>query len=263
MQHKTFKKDVKTHFVRVCHMTAQAVALLALLPLVASQAVLCPSAENPGFEKSISQQGKQASFSFKNDAGCDVSLWWIDFEGKELYRGVTGATEASGKLGTFPGHVFQVRAILDNRLLLSFRAGGGDDGHLVVGDCGLNEEIGEQIMDKSRWPEFEKYAAKSNEPCKGEHSGEWSCIRWATPEEITERDPSNYGFHADDAPMGRKAAQTIDWGYGQATQHKMLNVTEYDGGYMKMDMTDKMKECLYPWYQDRLKDSVTTHGELA
>ena len=151
------------------------VRLLPVLAVVASQAVLCPTKET-AFHASISKQGKQATFAFKNEAGMDVSLWWVDFEGKELYRGVTGAAESSGNLGTFPGHVFNVRCLLDDRLLLSFRAGDVDHPNepLVVGDCGFQKEMGDKVMDKSRWPEFEKLAAKANQPCEGE-SGDWSC----------------------------------------------------------------------------------------
>jgi hypothetical protein len=56
----------------------------------------------------------------------------------------------------------------------------------------------------SRWSEFEKLAAEANSPCEGAHSGEWSCVRWASPAEIAKRVPTEYGFHKDDAPWGEQ-----------------------------------------------------------
>ena len=80
---------------------------------------------------------------------------------------------------------------------------------------------------------------------------------------MSKRAKSEYGFHKDDVPYGRAVGQTIYWDYGTAAQAKMINVTAFDGGYLKMQMTSAMKKALYPWYEERLKDAVQPHGNIA
>ena len=122
-------------------------AALATILLAEAQVKLCPK---PGeeFKASESRPGKQASFSFVNKAGVDVSLWWVDFEGKELYRGVTGDTDNPGRMGTFPGHVFNIRSVIDGSMLASVRASSEAQEKLVLRDCGLVPE--DKRMDTSR-----------------------------------------------------------------------------------------------------------------
>ena len=52
----------------------------------------------------------------------------------------------------------------------------------------------------------------------------------------------------EDTGEGRRLNQTVDTSY-VSQQKYIVNVTDYDaGGFLKMKMTPRMKELLYPWY---------------
>lgn len=45
---------------------------------------------------------QEAAAYFKNNAGYDLTMWWVDFEGDEHYRGVVGDGDDS-PMNSFPG----------------------------------------------------------------------------------------------------------------------------------------------------------------
>jgi len=163
-------------------------------------------------------------------------------------------------MSSFPGHVFSFKASTDEFMLMSYKAGKADD-HITITDCGHKPPSAS--MDQSRWAEFEELAAESGSPCDGEDSSKWSCVRHLLPDEIKKRNPSEFGFHKEDLPPGRKVGQTADWSYGLSTMHKIINVTAYDGGYLKMQMTDGLKKIIMPWYEARKKDRMKVHEHIA
>jgi hypothetical protein len=190
----------------------------------------------------------------------DITVWWVDFDGNEVYRGVQGAGyDRRAPFGSFLGHVFRIRALHDNRILMDYMVDGDSSNH-PIGDCGHNNPA--EQMNTSRWAEFDALVNHES-PCDGPNSGSWSCVKWVNDEEIAAREKLEYGFHqGDDTPRGRTPHEQVDMGY-VSQQGYIANVTEYDGGFLKMQMTDKMKEILYPWYQERLEDSVEVHETIA
>lgn len=165
-------------------------------------------------------------------------------------------------MSSFPGHAFHFKATDDQYLLMAYMAGKPDD-VVQITDCG--HEVVEKPLDESRWGEFEELAKDANVDCatQGPDSSKWSCVRSLSQDEINNRNAEEYGFHADDVPSDRRVGQQIDWGYGTDTIHKIMNVSSYDKGYLKMQMTDKLKEILYPWYAERKKDSMFKHEPIA
>jgi hypothetical protein len=232
---------------------------LALLARAATgQVINCPK---DGDQYAVSSnKGGAAQVLMTNDADMDISIWWVDFQGNEVYRGVQGAGyDRRAPFGSFLGHVFRIRSLIDDRILMDYMVDGDTSNH-PVGDCGYNDPAAQ--MNQTRWPEFDALVGQDS-PCVGENSGSWSCVKWVSPEEIASRNKLDYGFHeGDDTPRGRTAHEQVDTGY-TSQQPYITNVTEYDGGFLKMQMTQKMKDILYPWYEERLEDSVELHDIIA
>lgn len=213
------------------------------------------------FAKSLNKGGPQISFSYENKAGVDVAVYWIDGSGRASFRGVAGAGDQPTEMGTFPGHVFSFKTVDQEVLLASYMAG-TDGENVVITSCGRKFEAAK--VDTSRHAEFEALASTTPLVCEGEDSSKWSCVRTVSPAEVKARNIDDFGFHKDDLPNDarRTVGQQVDWDYGLDTIKYVVNVSSYDKGYLKMNMTNRLKEILYPWYNDRKKDSMIKHEHI-
>jgi len=109
-------------------------------------------------------------------------------------------------------------------------------------------------LDESRWPEFEHLAAQARLVCdEAQPSSAWSCVRTVTPQDLKARDPSLWGFTKEEAkPTPYNKGTTIDHVYA-AQQKYLINVTAFDGGYLKMEMTEKLKGLLTYYQSNKAK----------
>merc|ERR1719284_2112364 len=76
------------------------------------------------------------------------------------------------------------------------------------------------------------------------------------------RDPSEYGFlEGEQRGSPYEVGATFDhlW---TSQQGRIVNVTRYDEGFLKMEITDYMRSLLYPWYSERLQAAVRRHEEI-
>jgi len=107
-------------------------------------------------------------------------------------------------------------------------------------------------VDHPRREEFERLAQDHTSSCAG-HSTEWSCIRHVSENELEQRPQGLYGFQKDETGGGNpyKVGATADHFWMDQQKH-IINVSSYEGGFLKMSMTDRMKSLLYPWFQDHL-----------
>lgn len=221
--------------------------------------------------KRATESAAKVDLKFENQTPVQLQIMWVDTAGKER---VTTDNLAPGKAvvqSSFVGHVFAVREPKSGTLVKVYMASPEDTKAerpaIVVPLCeGLLENIeaaARRLEDRqSRRQEFEQLARDHDSPCVG-HSTEWSCVRRVTAAEVKQRDPALYGFHRDETGGGNPyiAGTTADHVW-MDQQRYIVNVTNYEGGYLKMHMTDKMKSVLYPWYQEQLRSSVKKHEPI-
>lgn len=178
-----------------------------------------------------------------------MHIFWCNFDGLEKEQGTLQPGEEL-KLQTHPGHIFNVRTVKSGLLLYSLEVWPPQLVTALVEPCtGMaQEEVG---LDTSRWPEFERLAAAAQEECVGP-SGKWSCVRHVSDEEVAARDPKLYGFTGHEAE-GTVYAEGATVDHIHKDQQRYIpNMTAYEGGYLKMQMTEKLKELL-PFYETRKK----------
>lgn len=227
----------------------------------APQAVHCPieGGENgydgrAPFERSEVASETKIFMNIINEAGEKVSHYWLDFDGVENFGG--GLTDGEQtRISSYSGHVINVRRESDQQLLISYVAGNKDD-KVVVHACDGGGFGKSDMVEQARWAEFAALVDDGSMPCGDGPSKDWSCVRWVSSEEVRGRSREKFGFGEHDLPTGRYVGQQLDDAYGLREQHLMFNVTEYDKGYLKMKMTNRLKEILYPWFDARRVDSV-------
>ncbi|CAK0809959.1 unnamed protein product [Prorocentrum cordatum] len=241
-----------------------------------------------------SSASTKVELTFQNQTPVPLEIVWIDTRGAEKVTNENLPPGKSAVQSSFVGHVFAAREPKSRTLVKVVRASEEDAQAgrpaIVIPVCkGLLESVKAvappRRPDQSRWKEFEQLARDHGSPCVG-HSKEWSCVRRVTEAEVKQRDPALYGFSADETGSGNpyKRGATADHVW-MSQQRYIVNVTnqesnqaplgflplsnvpgstvtDYEGGYLKMHMTDKMKSLLYPWYQERLRDSVRKHDPI-
>jgi len=196
---------------------------------------------------------------FKNKAGVETKLLWVNYDGFEV-NPVEIRDRETIPQDTYPGHVFRIRVVDSDVLLLTYvvpRTAPGD--RVLVLPC---DEMGGTMLGTERWPEFDALVHSPDMPCSGPSSN-WSCVRYVSPEEVKKRDPSLYGYHADElGTTPYEVGQTVDHVFSWQDRY-ILNATPYEGGgYLKMNMTENLKKLIYPWYQERKMDSIQRHQDI-
>jgi len=184
----------------------------------------------------------QVEVAFTNKAGVRVAVFWVDFKGKEV-RLIDIESGQRNTQNSFHGHVFHIRAAGTGKLIQIYKVKAPDQLSTVIVPCiGLEKE---RAVDESRWPEFEQLAvAEADKICEGADSSKWSCIRYVSDEDAAARDSSLYGFTQKEAEAtSYKKGTTIDTIYRPQIKH-IPNVSDYEQGYLKMQMTDKLKGLL-------------------
>lgn len=210
--------------------------------------------------------GDQIHFRYRNNAGVDVGVFWVDQHGSEAHRGVISSDGIWHDMSSWPGHLFYFTIDGTDEVIMSYMAK-EDQEEVEIEACqdtAAKAAAAQKanLLDSDRWDEFESLVTNDS-PCEGTDSTTWSCVRKVSPEETKQRIATEYGFLPHDVPSGRRVGQTMDPSYGSQSQAYMINVTEYDKGYLKMKMSKKLQRILWPWYNQRLKDSVKVHESIA
>mmetsp|Transcript_115916 Transcript_115916/g.322770 ORF Transcript_115916/g.322770 Transcript_115916/m.322770 type:complete len:432 (+) Transcript_115916:57-1352(+) len=204
-----------------------------------------------------------ANVRFVNEAGVDINMFWVDLTGAER-EPVLMAPRESAQQNTFQGHLFHFRSAKTNVFLFGYRVPKTPPTEPVsVPACDGTAQEAQQVdkLDEGRWLEFERLVHDQAAPCMGPSSN-WSCVRFVSPDELGQRESLAYGFHkGETGTSAYKVGQTEDHLFANQ-QGFIMNVTNYEGGYLKMEMTDGIKKALYPWYEQRLKDAVIRHGVI-
>ncbi|CAK0889326.1 unnamed protein product [Prorocentrum cordatum] len=156
---------------------------------------------------------------------------------------------------SFPGHVFTVREAESGMLVKLYRVEAdatSSSPEVTIAVCAASSGS-QRRVDQSRWEEFEQLAQDHHSPCIG-HSTEWSCVLPVSERELEQRPHKLYGFQEGETGSGNpyKVGATVDHVW-MDQQKYIVNVSSYEGGFLKMRMTDHMKSLLYPWFDDRLQ----------
>lgn len=213
---------------------------------------------SPRISEKDRQDGVKAFF--RNEAGVPVHVFWCNHHGEEVEM-ETLLDQEEVTVNTRHSHIFNVRTIKTGRLLYSLEVWPPQLVNAIVKPCIelAQDELG---LDTSRWLEFNRLAATSQSSCEGEDSSTWSCLRHVTLEEIEARDPAHFGFTAEEAEsIHHEEGSTLDTRH--RPQRKFIpNVTDYDGGFLKMHMTDNLKKVLLDLYETR-KEHMVKHEVIS
>lgn len=202
---------------------------------------------------------------FQNNAGVPVHIFWCNYDGVEVEMRSLDLGEDT-TLKSYPGHIFNVRTVKTGTLVHSIEVWPPQLLKAIIEPCAGLQDSDAMDIDRSRWPEFEALAADSSQPCVGP-SNTWSCVRSVSPEELAKRDSAQYGFSAEEAEDIPYAAGTTEDRKHDYQIPQIPNATSYDVGYLKMKMTDKLKEIVFPWYNkwkgtDRVKKHLPIPGSF-
>lgn len=193
---------------------------------------------------------------FNNEAGVPLHIFWLSFEGEEKEMGTLHPGEEL-TLTTGNNHIFNLRTVKSGLLVHSLEIQPPQLVRAIARPCtGMSQD--ELGLDSSRWPEFEQLATGAQTPCQGEDSSKWSCVRQVSQEEVDARDPKLYGFSAEEAEGSPYSPGATKDHIHTQQQSYIPNVTHYDGGYVKMRMTDKLMELL-EFYKTR-QQHMGEHG---
>eukprot|EP00931_Biecheleriopsis_adriatica_P005087 TRINITY_DN106648_c0_g1_i1.p1 TRINITY_DN106648_c0_g1~~TRINITY_DN106648_c0_g1_i1.p1 ORF type:complete len:453 (+),score=65.28 TRINITY_DN106648_c0_g1_i1:64-1422(+) len=214
----------------------------------------CPKDDD---HKSFVMQGMvKKELVFVNANLVPVRLLWVGYHGEEHDRGVMNFGEKVETISD-PGHVFNFRLVSNDKLIGIFRVPAFDlPSKLLITPCKGMEDDPSTHFKYSRWPAFEKLASGSDLGCLGP-SHIWSCIRQLSPEEVSQRRASDFGVQVAQngyAPGDTRAARL------DLDQMRLVhNFTDFDRGYLKMKMPEKLREKLIPWYEERSNSFLQKH----
>jgi hypothetical protein len=242
-----------------------AVLLLCLALVGGAAAAKCEAVEGKlGVSESFENLG-DITIAVANKAPFDVTIFWVDFEGNEHYNGLIGEGDNT-KLNSHNGHVFVIRSMVTHIPVVRIQADAAKDGRLIMVDVSscdealaAETEYDEKYGWRARSAEFEALVDFGDE-CAGRDSAKWSCVRKVTPEERNARDPNLYGFSKGEGGRRKDGAQE-DHGYTKQ-QHFIPHIST-GPGYLKMKHTKRMKELLYPWYEQKMATDVEDHGIIS
>jgi len=191
-----------------------------------------------------------------NEAAYDIQQFWLAHSGEEVTGQVLGAF-SNTSVGSYPGHAFIWRKLQTGEIVWFDRIPDDSRYTIRIPECGLDHGLNVQLFEEGRDKEFEGLVVPDSHICKGEDSTKWACSKYWTYEEVENRPDGRYGFEVGEGTYGK----TVDTSY---TAHipKMLRVTE-GPGYLIMEMTDKLKELLIPWYHHHKNTpSEIKHGNI-
>lgn len=193
---------------------------------------------------------------FTNTLIDDIILIWMTYEGEEQISSTVGSGDIIEER-SFSGHAFRARSF-DNHLLLEYIISRQDTGaYISIESCDGVEDL--PLFEKGRDEEFNNLIIKH--PFNCEPSGDssiWSCIRRVSEEEQSLRHPNDYGFGPDEIEGERKAYQITDDVY---IEHIPLMPSLTKAGYVLMDSTTKVKDCLWRWWEHAF-DNVELHEPI-
>lgn len=212
----------------------------------------CPS-KTPDLSSVTLKHGKVA-INFINSLSDDVILNWVSFSGEEKINSIIGAS-SSQKESSYSGHVYRVRTF-EQQLLREYV--------IDIEDVDVTVNIkrckGISLFKENRDEEFSNLTISNPFNCEPkEDSSKWSCIRKVSEQEEVSRIKDNYGFHENEVRGVRSIHQVQDDTY--VSQIPFIpGLTET--GYKLMEQTDKMKKCLFPWWEKESERAIP-HGPVA
>jgi len=231
--------------------SAICIAISFLAPVRAIES--CPEPTGLGSRNT----GGQVTGKFINNAGYDIIVSWVDFQGNARPLAVIG-TGYDYSSGSYSGHLFRFEALQSGHFLDEFRIEGMEGGVVPfsVEACGTEEQDAlNKHLDFDRAEEFQSLVHDQRAPCVGT-SSQWSCVRYLSSKEVSERTSENFGFIEGENSY-RGVGTTEDNSY---VRH-IPNMPVYNRpGYLKMNFTQTMKDLLLEWYQERKLDSMEDHG---
>jgi hypothetical protein len=238
-------------------MTSQiSLAALGLCFAVAQAGVPCPVLNER--TRSVSKAGGEEEIVIENRSPFDVTVWWVtmDDTAEEMYSNIIGQGDDK-PLGSYPGHIFRIRTMVTHAFVEDIEVKHGVSTYTINGCDEAAKKEADHDKDTDRGDEFEALVDKENK-CVGTND-QWSCTKMVSVRERNGREKKKYGFHPGENQMRGVGAQE-DFGY--VGQEKDIPALSSGPGYLKMKMTDVMKQALYPWYDERKKDSVEEHDPI-
>jgi len=199
-------------------------------------------------------QNSPVQVQFTNQAGVEVELTWVNFQGQEINPDILSPT-SSVSHNTHVGHAFRVRYASNKDVIAEFSI--AKSGLLSIWPCG--EPPAQELTSPGRDKEFENLVHDQSAPCTGP-SGSWSCARCLSDEETKARNPRDYGFWEGEHDDQHRVGQTWDNGYGEDAL-PYIPILSQGPGWMKMSMTDKLKSELISWF-NRSKDQVIIEPQI-
>jgi len=213
---------------------------------------------------------EKVSVHFRNEVHVPLHVFWCDYDGIEQEIDTLQVGEEVS-YSTYHANIFNVRTVKTGRLMHSLEVWPPQLVRADVKPC-IELERDELGLDVSRWPEFQRLAAAgagdagaatgaAGAPCQGQDSKQWSCTRDVPAQEVEGRQVELYGLTAEEAEGTRHAAgATLDPRHRAHRKH-LPNVTEYHSGFLKMQMTEKLKELL-KFYETRKAAHTKPHGHI-
>lgn len=222
----------------------------------------CPEAD--ASLKSSDGSRKPVHLELWTKAPGSFQIYWLSYEGKELLKG-TMSSAGRAVQNSAPGHAFRIYTQNDDNSRGAF-----------VMDYTLtsppNQQIEVQRLPKHcrpPRPEQRETQTRSAEfmelhegfggfpPCpEGVPSARWSCVRHILARDCDHRH-QNYKNVTDGKVFGFHK-QTGKWPPGSFEDHEYdfqmpeIPVMTKGPGFLPMNFTQKMREALYPWYQDNV-----------
>lgn len=215
-------------------------------PAEPSERVASPKGPDDGEERS-----EAVNTFFRNKAGVPLKVYWVDTKGDETELGELRYDEEES-FATDAGDIFHFRAARTGKLVSTFVVEPPKSvSHMITPCVGIG--LDEMGFDKTRWPEYEGLVAATQMTCEGEDTSKWSCVRHVSQEENDARDKRLYGFTKEEA-VGTNYVEgtTIDKIHRPQIRY-MPNMTNYEGGFLKMQMPEKMKRIMLEFYHTNQK----------
>ena len=198
--------------------------------------------------------GAKSEIEFSNLGDEDLNLYWVDGAGEEHEVQIIPALEDSTH-GSFISHVFRVRRVLGGVgcqnapcELVGEYVVDQEEQTFGIHPCGSIKSVQQNFQLRDQ--EFQALSQHHLNVCDDSvPSSTWSCYRCVDEAEFKGRSKAGYGFSEYDTPPNRAEGEQTDTTYIEQIPY-IRKLTE-GAGYLRMNMTDKIKESLLSWYKNK------------
>ena len=202
-----------------------------------------------------------AEIQFLNNVNEEYELYWVHVQGWEQDAGIL---DPKGEMSqqSFIGHAFRVRRVSvsgDGELVGEFQITKPKQ-IFEINECGAGKRPPENFA--NRHEEFTALSQHHVTPCDPEvPSSKWSCYRCISGTEFAARPKQLYGFTPEEARLAHQTeGKTVDTSY--VRQIPFIRHLTNGPGYLRMNMTDKMKQALLPWYAGKKAEGQIKFDEV-